>query len=168
VENVTEYLTSHVNTVLAALCVSLALAAIAVIWSLVRLGRLERVMARVRTAASLPGADDMLARNADDLGELQERMSGAEARLDHVTRLLAGCVRHVGVVRYDAFDDVGGLQSFSLAMLDGQRSGVVVSGIYSRSDVRLYAKQVEQGRTTVALTTEEGAAINQALGAARR
>jgi hypothetical protein len=154
--------------VLAGLCSSLALAALALVWAWIRLSRLERVMARIRSAASLSAAEEMLARQADDLGELQARVSDVALRVDHVTRLLAGCVQHVGIVRYDAFDDVGGRQSFSLAMLDGQRSGVVVSGIYSRSEVRLYAKQVDQGRASLALTAEESSAVSQALGAAPR
>jgi hypothetical protein len=72
------------------------------------------------------------------------------------------CVQHVAVVRYDAFEDVGGEQSFALAALDERGVGVVLSSVYSRSDVRVYAKEMRNGKPSHALSSEEQRAIARA------
>jgi uncharacterized protein DUF4446 len=81
--------------------------------------------------------------------------------------LVEGAVRHVGLVRYDAFEDVGGRLSFSCAMLDDHANGVVVTSINGRQDTRVYAKPVNEGRSTYNLSVEEEEAIRQALAGPR-
>ena len=80
---------------------------------------------------------------------------------------LEGAVRHVGLVRYDAFEDVGGRLSFSCAMLDDRASGVVVTSINGRQDTRVYAKPVSDGKSPYNLSVEEEEAIRQALAGPR-
>lgn len=72
-------------------------------------------------------------------------------------------VRRVGLVRYDAFDDVGGRLSFSCAMLDEHGTGVVLTSINGRQDTRVYAKPVAAGTSTYNLSSEEDEAIAQAM-----
>ena len=69
------------------------------------------------------------------------------------------CLQKTGLIRYDAFDGVGGQQSFSLALLDADDNGLVLSGLFSRHDMRVYAKPVEGGASPQALTAEERQAI---------
>jgi hypothetical protein len=78
-------------------------------------------------------------------------------------QLIEGAVRHVGLVRYDAFEDVGGRLSFSCALLDDHGNGVVVTSINGRQDTRVYAKPVVGGRSSYNLSIEEEEAIRQAL-----
>jgi uncharacterized protein DUF4446 len=80
---------------------------------------------------------------------------------------LEGAVRHVGLVRYDAFEDVGGRLSFSCAMLDDRANGVVVTSINGRQDTRVYAKPVNDGKSPYNLSVEEEEAIRQALAGPR-
>jgi len=70
----------------------------------------------------------------------------------------------VGVVRYNPFKDVGGDQSFSVALLDGQNSGFVITSLYMRERTRVFAKPVMQGRSEYSLSEEEKRAINKAMG----
>lgn len=77
--------------------------------------------------------------------------------------LIEGAVRHVGLVRYDAFEDVGGRLSFSCAMLDDHGSGVVVTSINGRQDTRVYAKPVADGKSPYHLSFEEEEAVRRAL-----
>lgn len=81
--------------------------------------------------------------------------------------LIEGAVRHVGLVRYDAFEDVGGRLSFSCALLDDHGSGVVVTSINGRQDTRVYAKPVNERRSAYNLSVEEEEAIRQALAGPR-
>lgn len=77
--------------------------------------------------------------------------------------LLEEAVRHVGLVRFDAFEDMGGRLSFSAALLDGHGDGVVITSINGRQDTRCYAKPVTAGTSNHNLSDEERQAIREAL-----
>jgi hypothetical protein len=112
---------------------------------------------------------------------LQALLDGQQrhiARLEDAVRKLAiqdkrqnqqirGSVQHVGMVRYDAFEDVGGRLSFSCALLDDRGDGVVMTSINGRQDTRVYAKPISGGRSSHNLSEEEDAAIQQALAGPR-
>ena len=93
---------------------------------------------------------------------VEQRMSAAEQRID-------GCVAYTSLIRYDAYGELSGHQSTSLALLDAARNGVVLSCIAHRDTARLYCKQVFDGRGEHELSPEENEAIRLALaGAAPR
>ena len=77
--------------------------------------------------------------------------------------LIDGSVRHVALLRFDAFEDVGGRLSFSCAMLDDHRTGVVLTSINGRQETRVYAKPVTEGSSSYNLSSEEAEAIRQAM-----
>ena len=81
---------------------------------------------------------------------------------------LEGAVRYVGVVRFDAFEDMGGRLSFSAALLDARGDGVVITSINGRQDTRCYAKQVRSGSSPQNLSDEEREAIRVAQRAPRQ
>jgi hypothetical protein len=92
----------------------------------------------------------------ESAARLDQRMGVAEGRLD-------GCVAYTSVVRYDAYGEMSGHQSSSMALLDSKRSGVVVSSILHREQARVYVKQVSEGESEVELSPEERQAIEAAL-----
>lgn len=96
----------------------------------------------------------------DSLAPLEERMGRAEERLD-------GCVSYRAVLRYDAYGELSGRQSSSVALLDSRRSGVVVSSILHRDQARVYVKQIHEGESEFELLPEEREAMEAALGSAR-
>lgn len=73
-------------------------------------------------------------------------------------------IRRVALLRYDAFEDVGGRLSFSCALLDERGNGIVFTSINGRQDTRVYAKPVQEGASVYNLSLEEEEAIQQALG----
>lgn len=77
--------------------------------------------------------------------------------------LIEGSVRHLSLLRYDAFEDVGGRLSFSCAMLDDHGSGVVLTSINGRQETRVYAKPITERASTYNLSVEESEAIRQAM-----
>ena len=87
---------------------------------------------------------------------LDARLAGAERRLD-------GAVAHRALVRYDAYNEMSGNQSLSIALLDSNRSGIVISSIHHRDQARLYAKQVTAGTSELKLSPEEEEALRLAL-----
>lgn len=99
-----------------------------------------------------------------DTKELQHFRVELEKYLKNAELRLRGSVQGVGVVRFNAFagNGAGGNQSFSAAFLDEELSGVVLSTLYSRNHVGVYAKPVEKGSSTFELTEEEQGAISKA------
>jgi hypothetical protein len=79
---------------------------------------------------------------------------------------IEGGVRRVALLRYDAFEDVGGRLSFSCALLDDHGNGVVLTSINGRQDTRVYAKPVTRSSSTYNLSLEEEEAIRQAMAVA--
>ena len=87
---------------------------------------------------------------------LEGRMETAERRIDHA-------VAYRALIRYDAYGEMSGRQSTSIALLDANRSGLVLSSIHHRDQARLYAKEVREGKPELELSPEEDEAIRRAL-----
>jgi hypothetical protein len=98
-------------------------------------------------------------RHAAEVTRLRGETGQAREQLDAARSELASAVRHVGVVRYDAFGDMGGQLSFSVALLDDAGDGVVLTSINGRSETRSYAKPVAASESGISLSPEESEAI---------
>jgi hypothetical protein len=92
-------------------------------------------------------------------GQIDQRMAAAELRID-------GCVAYTSLVRYDAWGEMSGQQSSTMALLDSHRTGVVVSSILHRDQARVYVKQVHEGESELELSPEEREAIEAAMSGA--
>lgn len=127
--------------------------------------RLSRIQARYRVLWA-GGEKDVAAVLADQAGEIAQ-LRGDVARVRDKLAGSAGDIeqslRHVAVVRYDAFGDMGGRLSFSAAIVDDRGDGLVISSIHARGESRTYAKGIVEGDSEVTLSPEE----QQALAAAR-
>ena len=110
-------------------------------------------------AASLREQFEALSEYVQDAAErLDGRMATAERRLD-------GAMAYRALIRYDAYGEMSGRQSTSIALLDANRSGLVLSSIHHRDQARLYAKEVREGKPELELSPEEDEAIHRALEA---
>jgi hypothetical protein len=132
--------------------------------------RLRRLRADQRAVLG-DGRDDLVAHAArlqSQFHALSDYVQDAAARLDDRVRVaeerLDGAVAYRALVRYDAYGEMSGRQSTSIALLDANRSGLVLSSIHHRDQARLYAKEVHQGRPELELSPEEDEAIRLALG----
>ena len=97
----------------------------------------------------------------DDLNRAVDEIAAGLARVD---RRIDATVMNTSIVRYDAYEDTGGHQSASLALLDSARTGVVVTAIQGRDYARIYMKELDRGRAAVALSPEEQEAVERAMG----
>ena len=97
----------------------------------------------------------------DDLHRAVDEVAAGLARVD---RRVDGSVTNTAIVRYDAYEDTGGHQSASLALLDSVRTGTVVTAIQGRDYARIYMKELDRGRASVALSPEEQEAVDRAMG----
>jgi hypothetical protein len=97
----------------------------------------------------------------DDLHRAVDEVAGGLARVD---RRIDGTVSNTAIVRYDAYEDTGGHQSASVALLDGSRTGIVITAIQGRDYARIYMKELDRGKPSVALSPEEQEAVERAMG----
>jgi hypothetical protein len=105
----------------------------------------------------------LLQGQANKIARLESAVRSLAATDRRQEQLIEGAVRRVGLVRYDAFEDVGGRLSFSCALLDDHGAGVVVTSINGRQDTRVYAKPIAEGHSVYNLSVEEEEAIRLAL-----
>ncbi len=148
------------------------LALLALLWATVLAIKLRRMRAAQRTVLG-EGQADLVAHAAqiqdafvqlrdwveETAVRLEERMGAAEHRID-------GCVAYTSLVRYDAWGEMSGHQSSTMALLDSRRTGVVVSSILHRDQARVYVKQVREGESELELSPEEREAIEAAMAGA--
>jgi hypothetical protein len=107
---------------------------------------------------------EVVAAHTDEVSGLREDVERLRGELAATQVDLQQAVRHVGVVRYDAFGDMGGRMSFSAALVDDHGNGFVISTIHARSESRSYIKELRGGMAEVHLSPEETAAVSDAVG----
>jgi hypothetical protein len=146
------------------------LALVALVWAIVMTVQLRRLRAAQTAVLGAHGSRDVVGHVAelDEAfralrdhvevvhGAIDERLGEAEGRLDKA-------IAYSSLVRYDAYNEMSGRQSTSIALLDATGSGVVVSSIHHRDQARVYAKQVREGRGELELAPEEEEAVRAAL-----
>ena len=133
-----------------------------VILSLTRIQKLNRRQTLMLRGVEGGSLENLLLDYSQQVPRFQGGLDRALTASDANETALRQTLRRVGLYRYDAFANVGGMQSFSLALLDEGANGVVLTGLYSRQDMRVYAKPVIKGRSEVTLTPEEQRAILEA------
>jgi hypothetical protein len=142
------------------------LATVGIVWVLDLQARLSRLQRRQEQRVAVEEGDAGLAgaltNLASQLAETTARTERLVARAEQVDATLAHAVQGVGLVRFRAFEDTGGDQSFALALVDGEGNGVIVSALYGRRGTRIYAKPVEGWLSPKTLGQEEEQALAQA------
>jgi hypothetical protein len=152
-----------------AAAISLVLAAVVIlltIWTArinTRSRRVETQLAEILGGVSGNNTAHMLVEYLQTVRSTAAAMQRMQEEHQRIVAIMPSVVRHVGLVRFSPFHDTGGDQSFALALLDGQGDGVVVTGLHSRNDSRLYAQPIERGSSSYSLTPEERNAMEQAL-----
>ncbi len=124
------------------------------------LRRQHRILGRGLNEVNLYEA---LTAHVERVDEFEQLISDVISEQEKLNRKLLQTVQHVGLVRYDAFNDMGGRLSFVLALLDAGGNGILVTTICGRQETRTYAKDIKAGKAAVVLTEEEQQAISQAL-----
>lgn len=148
----------------------LALFAILVaLTSVARLRKVRRQYAVLRGEGSERDIITSMDRVHRKLTSMEGRMDQVAARQEELTAVARFSVRRFDLLRYDAFEDMGGLLSFSAALLDDHGDGLVLTAINGRGETRTYAKPVKGLHSEVALTDEEreviaGAAAGRGRG----
>jgi hypothetical protein len=145
-------------------------AAIALLIAVVLAVRLRRLRATQSAVLGAHGTQDLVTyvqNVGDGFTDLREWVEGALARVDErlaeTSDRIDGSIAYRSLVRYDAYGEMSGHQSSSVALLDARKSGVVISSILHRDQARVYVKQLTEGVPTLELSPEEQEAVDTAL-----
>lgn len=156
----------------AAFAVLVALVAMLMIVVVVQGVRLRRAVRSyrdlVRDGRGDSSLHELLAAHADQIVKAGERMRDIEAVHELLSSRTERSVQHVGLVRFNPFEDTGSDQSFAIALLDDRRDGVIISSLHARANTRVYAKRIVGGTSTHQLSDEETDALRAALDGASR
>jgi hypothetical protein len=145
-------------------------ALIALLLAIVLAVRLRRLRAAQSAVLGAQGSQDLVTyvqSVGDGFTDLREWVEGAlghvDERLADATERIDGCIAYRSLIRYDAYGEMSGHQSSSVALLDARKSGVVISSILHRDQARVYVKQLTDGVPTLELSPEEQEAVDTAL-----
>jgi hypothetical protein len=133
----------------------------------VKLRRMRRAQSAVlgEEGRDLVAHAERLERGFIDLRDwVDEAFARLDGRVGTAEQRIDGCVAHTALVRYDAYNELSGRQSSSVAFLDSGRNGIVISSILHREQARVYVKQIRDGESELELSPEEREAIAVALG----
>jgi hypothetical protein len=128
--------------------------------------RLNRLHKLLRSMLTGPEGEDLAAqlqRSMQESTSAFEQGKELQQQMHDLQSTLKSCTQKCGIVRYDAYGDVSGQQSFSLAMLDGNHNGIIITALYGRHDTRCFGKTVNAGNAMQTLSDEETEALAQAL-----
>ena len=133
-----------------------------------RLSTIRRNMAMLQGRNDGPTLLDIDADYVARVESFEAKLKSQAKRQEELFALLGRSARNLGVVRFDAFDDMGGRMSFSVALLDDHGSGVVITSINARAESRAYAKAIRGGTSEHNLSAEEQRSSADALGTGQK
>jgi len=134
-------------------------AALFCLWRLKKMGQWQKAFFQGKNGADL---ESIILQVEQKIKNLENESLLSSREIKNLQGALSFTIQRVGLVRYSPFADGGGNYSFSLALLDGHNSGIVITNMYGRQQSRVYTKKLADGKSEVQLTEEEERAINLA------
>jgi len=128
-----------------------------------KLKKLKRKYNRFMNLEGEKNIEELLDIIIDRTELINSKNKDIEKRISSIEDSLLNCIQKVGVIRYNAFDNMGSDLSYSIALLDNKNNGIIISGIYSRDSSSTYAKPIVNGKSKYALSDEEVQALDEAI-----
>ncbi|MFA5022912.1 MAG: DUF4446 family protein [Candidatus Paceibacterota bacterium] len=134
------------------------------VFLLVRMLILDKRLTRLLSGRRANDFEDVIDEFVKTARRLDERTKMIAQEIDSINERLAKALQKIHTIRFNPFRDQGGNQSFATAFMDEKGDGVVISSLYSRDKVSVYAKPLTEGKSEYELSEEEKEVINKALG----
>lgn len=165
-----EYLTelsnlimSNVQYVLLGMTILILLALVIFISINMKLARMNKRYNTMMKGMDGVNVEQLLVNHIEKVKETVGKVDRLSIDCEKIKEAAKKNIQKVGVIRFNAFEDMGSDLSFAIALLDYQNDGMVISSIYSRSESRMYAKPILAGQSSYLLTDEEKHALSQAM-----
>ncbi len=128
----------------------------------VQIFKVSKRLKRVFRGSKAKDLEEILLREIRDLERAQDKIKELQKISRHLDKMASASIQRIGIIRFNPFKDIGGDQSFSIALLDSKNNGLVISSLFSKEGARLYTKPIEAEKSLYNLSTEEKEAIKKA------
>jgi hypothetical protein len=157
------FLADNLVVVVGALVALILILLVLALLQSMRLGRAVRAYRALVSDGGQGSLGDVLEAHVGRVAEVRDRLGELNQRHADLERRSETSIRHIGLVRFNPFEDTGSDQSFAIALLDERRDGIVISSLHGRTNTRVFAKPVADGSSSHALSDEEAQAIRIAV-----
>lgn len=162
-EQLTKFITAYYPVIFIAMLSVFVIGLMIFIYIIVGLNKMRKQYKTIVQGVEGKNLEELLMHNGKTLEQVLLQIRIVEDRITALETIQEKTIQKVGMLRFNAFSDMGGEQSFALALLDKNNAGVVISSIYGRDDARTYAKPIKSGTSTYKLSQEERNAIDKAI-----
>lgn len=163
-QSITNFIDSAQVYIILSLVILVLILIIIIIMNNVSLNRLETRYRKLMRGANNKNLEEMVISYLDKIDVVKEENEGMKRMYEQIQGELKTCVQKTSVIRYRAFEDVGSDLSFSVALLDGNHDGVILTSIYGRNESTTYAKPIDKGISRYDLSQEEKKVLGQTIG----
>ncbi|MCI6190398.1 MAG: DUF4446 family protein [Clostridium sp.] len=162
-----KYLLNNFNEfvpyILGVLIIVIILLFILVIVLFKSLNRVERKYKKFMRGTNGKNIEELILKELENIEQANKNSQEALEECEKLTTKVKGCAQKIAIIRYKAFENVGSDLSFSIAILDGNDDGVLITGIYGREESVTYAKPIDKGISRYGLSEEEKQVLNEAI-----
>ncbi|MCF0131899.1 MAG: DUF4446 family protein [Pseudobutyrivibrio sp.] len=159
-----QYLGISSDYVIIALAALVLIMIILLIVLIVKVSNLKKRYKYFMQGKNAKSLEDTLFYRLEQVDELVEANALNERNIDMIIKNMQGCFQKLGLVKYDALNEMGGKLSFSLCLLNEKNSGFIINAMHSREGCYTYVKEVIEGNSIITLADEEEQALEMALG----
>ena len=158
-----QYLGISSDYIVIGLAVAMLLIIILLIVLIVKVSDLKKKYKKFMQGNNAKSLEDTLFYRLEQVDELIEANASNERNIDAIYKNMQGCYQKMGLVKYDAFNEMGGKLSFSLCMLDENNNGYIINAMHTREGCYTYVKEIIDGESVIQLAEEEENALAKAL-----
>lgn len=162
-DNIINNIGLYIPYIVIALAVIILLQFILIIVLFKSVGKVENKYRRMMRGANNKNLEELVVSYLDKIDEANDNSQKALEHGISLEHRMEKCVQKVSMIRYKAFEDVGSDLSFSIAILDENNDGIILTGIYGRNESTTYAKPVDKGISRYDLSEEEITILNEAI-----
>lgn len=133
-----------------------------IIYLLVSINNINSRQSNLMRGANGASLEEIITKNVEDIKNIKENLSDTEKEIREINEKLQKAFAKFSAMRFSAFDNVGGDQSFALALLDANDNGIIISSLKGRDGANVYLKTIENGNADVSLMSEETTVLKEA------
>ena len=162
-QSINNFISNYQGYIILSLIILVLILIIIIIMTYVSLNRLENRYRKLMRGVNNKNLEEMVLSYLDKIDEVKEENQGMRQMYDVMNSKVKTCVQKTSMVRYKAFEDVGSDLSFSIALLDANDNGAILTSIYGRNESTTYAKPIDKGMSRYDLSEEEKKVLEQAM-----
>lgn len=162
-ENIINMINDYSTFIVIGLLIITILLFIIVLMLINSVNKLEKKYRKMMRGVNNKNLEQLINSKIDDIEKAVTNSEKSLEECESIRENIKGCVNKVAIMRYKAFEDIGSDLSFSIAILDDYNDGVLITGIYARSDSTTYAKPIDKGISRYDLSEEEMHVLNEAI-----